>query len=216
MRRNTPFTFQGHVLAIILNFLKTMIMTSMALWVATILIARIYMLHNAYVHHAQVREDNKWLLIQCNDPAFFSNLAQHVDICHKVREEAKSSIMLSALNDTLTTSSLCGTITCWDAMVFFQTGGLSMISTFALALLLVVVIIVPTLIMLSRISTDFAYHKYWKQPCLEKGNSSSMVLSVPSSSFYTGKVANYYTSFADNEDHTPGYNDGMWGRKKFV
>lgn len=183
MRRYTPFTFQAHAITLATKSLRMMMLTMSILWFATIIISRIYVFHNAYIHHMQTKESNQWLLIQCDDPAFYANLGQHVDICTNVREKDRESILLAALNDTLLTASLCGTMDCFDILTHLQSGGLSLVSTIALILVIITIIIIPTLHTGYKIITDFKYHREWNTPCLERGpgNTNNALQTVPPS-----------------------------------
>jgi len=45
---------------------------------------RVYAFHEAYVFEVGKRNDERWLLLQCADPDFYSNLRQHSDLCTEV------------------------------------------------------------------------------------------------------------------------------------
>jgi hypothetical protein len=54
------------------------------LWSATFVVTRVYALHEAYVSEVGKRNDERWLLKQCGDPEFYSNLKQHSELCTEV------------------------------------------------------------------------------------------------------------------------------------
>lgn len=164
-----------------LKLLSTMLTSIGLLWVLTMLITRVHLFHNAYIHHLQIIEDEKWLLQQCHDPAFFSNLKQHVALCTQVQENAQRNPVLVALDATLATSSLCGTVACSDVMYYMQTGGFSLISLLALGALALIVVIIPAANVLLRFVHDWAYNNDARRlDPLERGqyNNSGVIAAV--------------------------------------
>ena len=45
--------------------LAAMLMSVCGLWLFALLCTRVYLFHNAYIHHVQTVENEKWLLFQC-------------------------------------------------------------------------------------------------------------------------------------------------------
>lgn len=135
--------FYNHFLPIVLRCFKTVLLTMLAIWTIGLLISRVYIFHTAYIHHLQTIEEEKWLLEQCSDPVFAANLKTHIDICTSVQENTKKNGLLIALHASLQASSLCGVLSCWEIMVYLQSGGVSMITQIGLFLMVSILIIIP-------------------------------------------------------------------------
>ncbi len=64
--------------------LRNALVSFWLLWVVTFVVTRVYALHEAYVFEVGKRNDERWLLRQCQDAEFYSNLKQHSDLCTEV------------------------------------------------------------------------------------------------------------------------------------
>jgi hypothetical protein len=151
--------------------LKMMSMTMGSLWLLTLCVSRIYVFHNAYIHHKQVIEDERWLRAQCHDAVFYSNLKQHAgDLCTQVHENAQRSTLLVALHETLAAASMCGTVSCWDIFVYVQAGGLSLACTLSVVVVFLVLLVIPAINTVLRATADMGYFAECANPCIERGS----------------------------------------------
>eukprot|EP00961_Rhodomonas_salina_P231527 3127349-Rhodomonas_salina.1 len=114
----TKPTRDASVSSLVLQVLSTILMSVGMLWTLTIIVTRIHVFHNAYIHQLQAVEDERWLRFQCEDSTFFANLGQHVSLCQQVQENAKRNVILVALNETMSTSSLCGAVHCHEILTY--------------------------------------------------------------------------------------------------
>jgi hypothetical protein len=136
--------------ALFLHLLSTATFSLLLLWVFTIISTRVYIFHNAYIHHLQTVEDELWIREQCKDPEFYAHLAAHSVLCQNVFENARKNTLLVALNETVSTASACGTVGCWELLAFVQSGGLSLVATVSIVLLAVVTVVFPSLNIISK------------------------------------------------------------------
>ena len=86
-------------------------------WGISFLIVRVVVFIEAWRDAQSTRQDESWLLSQCQSPAFFANMRQHTDICLQVQRNAERSPALAALNAVANTAHLCGRQSCLDALV---------------------------------------------------------------------------------------------------
>ncbi len=85
------------------------------LWMATFLVTRTYILHEEYVSEMGARSDETWLVEKCKDTEFYANLRQHSDLCTRVQNNARASIVLRVLSRVMSRSThLCGTLSCTE------------------------------------------------------------------------------------------------------
>lgn len=190
MLQSKTSTFHSHMLALFLKCIRMITVTILSLWLFTLVVSRIYIFHSAYIHQLQTIEDERWLLRQCSDATFFSNLKQHVDLCTAVQENAKKNVILVSLNNAMTASSFCGTMSCWDIIVYIQTGGLSFIVTTALITMVTVIVVVPAVTTILRALSDLNYYKQCMNPCLEKGRHALYDNSMFETAFVYDNTAN--------------------------
>lgn len=99
--------------------------------------SRVYILHEAYIEETNRRSDEAWLLNQCNDAKFYSNIRQHTDICTEVATNARASLFLKALHKVASTTHLCGSASCMESAYTFAVR-LGWQSALLLALIMVV------------------------------------------------------------------------------
>ena len=64
--------------------LRNALLAFWAAWGVAFITTRVYSLHEAYIEELGRRNDEKWLLAQCQYPEFYSNLRQHSDLCTEV------------------------------------------------------------------------------------------------------------------------------------
>lgn len=51
------------------------------IWVLSLTISRLFIFQQAYSSHVAKIQDEQWLLQQCEEPVFYSNIRQHTDLC---------------------------------------------------------------------------------------------------------------------------------------
>lgn len=59
---------------------------------------KLCLLHETYTIRAQELEKELWLLSQCKDPEFFSNMGHHTNLCSEVESKARIGAAWYALN----------------------------------------------------------------------------------------------------------------------
>ena len=94
--------------------LRSILVSLWLVWSATFVISRLFLLHDAYISEANKRVDEQWLLQKCKEPEFYSNMRQHSDICTEVAKNARSNLLLKALNSVAAQTHACGTTSCLD------------------------------------------------------------------------------------------------------
>jgi hypothetical protein len=92
--------------------LRNIVVTLWLIWIATFIISRMCLFHEAYVSESNKRVDERWLLEQCKDPEFYSNIRQHTDLCTEVANNAGSSLLLAALSKVASQTHACGGSSC--------------------------------------------------------------------------------------------------------
>ena len=91
-------------------------MTIFFMWAFTLLVSRVFIFHEAWNHELDKREKEKYLLAKCEDPEFFHNIRFHTDICTEVAANARSSILLKALNTVAVNTHICGRHPCSEVL----------------------------------------------------------------------------------------------------
>ncbi len=77
--------------------------------VLSLSISRFCIFYEVFVMENVKMQEDVWLLKQCKDPVFYSNLRHHTDLCQEVEKHAQSWIWLTAMNAMLTRNQWCGT-----------------------------------------------------------------------------------------------------------
>jgi hypothetical protein len=100
--------------------IRNMVISAWLLWLFTFVVSRINNFHEAYIEESNKRSNEKWILKQCSDPEFFSNMKQHADaLCSKVENNARASLLLRALNRVASSTYVCGSSSCIDTAYSF-------------------------------------------------------------------------------------------------
>lgn len=100
--------------------LKNIILSAWVIWSTTFIISRVHHFHEVYIEEANKRSNEKWLLKQCSDPEFFSNMKQHADaLCSKVENNARASIFLRSLHKVAASTYICGSSSCVEMACSF-------------------------------------------------------------------------------------------------
>jgi hypothetical protein len=116
-----------------------------ALWLAAMVVTRLYALHEEYVAELGIRDDERWLVERCKEPEFYANLRQHSDLCTRVVNNAHASIALRVLSRVMERSThLCGDSSCTDAV----TGLAARFGWHAVAVLAAAMVLAPNLLLL--------------------------------------------------------------------
>lgn len=90
--------------------------TAAGMWVMyifTLCASRMYVFYETYSELRAMVSGEKYLLQRCNDPEFFSNIRQHTDLCTTVFVNARTNLVLNALNKTLQGSYLYPILYMW-------------------------------------------------------------------------------------------------------
>lgn len=122
--------------------LRNILVSLWLVWSLTFAISRIFLLHDAYISESNKRIDERWLREKCKEPEFYSNLRQHTDLCTEVEKNARSSLLLVALNKVASNTHACGTVSCLD-LVFSM---FSRLGWHVALLLLALVLVAPNFI----------------------------------------------------------------------
>jgi hypothetical protein len=93
-------------------YMKWVLMGCWVLWLSTLVVTRVFIFHEAYLAHVSKVADERWLLRQCGDSDFYSNIRQHTDLCESVSLNARSSAILAALNEMAVNTYACGSKSC--------------------------------------------------------------------------------------------------------
>ena len=56
------------------------------------MVSRIHILHEAYAAGIQLRDDESWLLQQCESHDFYHNMKQHSGLCDEVKAKHNSIV----------------------------------------------------------------------------------------------------------------------------
>jgi len=75
-------------------------------------VTRVHMFQFAYATQQQQRDNDKWLLSQCSDDAFYHNMKHHSDICEQVSHESQRSLWLAAVDHVVRNTHACGYQSC--------------------------------------------------------------------------------------------------------
>jgi len=119
----------------------------LALWLSLFVLSRIHMLHLSYSAQTQKRDDERWLLQQCDIHEFYHNMKQHSSLCDDLSAMSRSSLVLNAVQHVVDHTYLCGYTPCHellDSTISWLLGkGLAVTVLVALALLLFPTLFVP-------------------------------------------------------------------------
>jgi len=112
----------------------------LSLYVTLFIVSRIHLLHEAYVAGHQSRDDEAWLLQQCEQHEFYHNMKQHSGLCDEIKTKHNSIIFLDALQHVVNNTYLCGYSPCSSvvtALVDYAMGRGAMITLWAAGVMLV-------------------------------------------------------------------------------
>lgn len=76
------------------------------------MVTRVHMFQSSYATQQQQRDNDKWLLSQCSDDAFYHNMKHHSDICEQVSHESQRSLWLAAVDHVVRHTHACGYQSC--------------------------------------------------------------------------------------------------------
>lgn len=150
-------------------FSPTFVLGSMmSLYATLFLVSRIHMLHHAYAAGHQLREDESWLLEQCDLHEFYHNMKQHSSLCDEVKAKHNSIIFLDALQHVVNNTYLCGYQTCTSlltALLDWAMGRGAMITIWAAGILLVFpTLFVPIWRRFINSQADHRMHQLYHRP----------------------------------------------------
>jgi hypothetical protein len=119
------------------------------LYWAGFLATRVHMFQFAYSVQQQKRDNDKWLLRQCSDDAFYHNMKHHSDICEQASHESQQSTWLAALDHVVRNTHACGYQSCVsileDALTWALSRGMLVAAGAAVVLILLPTLTLPLL-----------------------------------------------------------------------
>jgi hypothetical protein len=140
----------------------------LSLWLLLFILSRIHMLPISYSAQSQKREDERWLLQQCDIHEFYHNMKQHSSLCDDLSVTSRSSLLLGAVQHVVDHTYLCGYTPCHellDATISWLLGkGLAVTALVALALLLFPTLFVPILRSNMNHLADRRMHQLYNAP----------------------------------------------------
>lgn len=117
----------------------------LAFWflvISSLVVSRAYIFYEAVVHENNVRERERQLLQNCEDPEFYTMLAQHTAICTAVLDNARTSVYAKAFKAVADNTHACGRTTCQELV----TGALMKMGYQTLGIVLLCVIATPNFV----------------------------------------------------------------------
>ena len=150
-------------------FSPSFIMGSMmSLYATLFLVSRIHMLHEAYVAGHQLRQDENWLLEQCDLHEFYHNMKQHSSLCDEVKAKHNSIIFLDALQHVVNNTYLCGYQPCstlLSALIDWVMGRGAIITVYiAIFMLIMPTLFVPVWRRFINTQADHRMHQLYHRP----------------------------------------------------
>ena len=82
------------------------------LWLVCFLFSRMHILHVSYNNIMQQRDDESWLLQQCDQHEFYHNMKQHSALCDELKGKSKNVAMFDAMQHVVDNTYLCGYTPC--------------------------------------------------------------------------------------------------------
>ena len=83
------------------------------LWLVCFIFSRAHILHVAYNTIIQAREDESWLLQQCEQHEFYHNMKQHSALCDELAGKSKNVAVFDAMQHVVDNTYLCGYTPCY-------------------------------------------------------------------------------------------------------
>lgn len=134
----------GTPVQIFLVYLKSLFLVVASILVGALLMSRAYIFYESYILLTLERSEEAWLRVRCGEPDFYTNMRQHTDLCAKVEQKARTSIMLRSLNMMIMSTNLCSSSrTCMDYVQEMVVKGLAWPLA---AVLCVMLITIPSLV----------------------------------------------------------------------
>ena len=76
------------------------------------LFSRIYLFQVTYAQLVQERDNNEWLLGQCQRDDFYHNMKHHSSLCDEVEQQQRQSVLMKAMSRVVEKTYLCGYQSC--------------------------------------------------------------------------------------------------------
>ena len=132
------------------------------------MVSRIHILHEAYAAGIQLRDDESWLLQQCESHDFYHNMKQHSGLCDEVKAKHNSIVFLDALQHVVNNTYLCGYEPCSTfvtTLIDWALGRGAMITIWAAAMMLVLpTLFVPIWRRFLNTQADHRMHQLYHKP----------------------------------------------------
>ena len=88
--------------------LLSVTLLSGGLWLIGFFLSRVYLFQSEYNSLRQRRENDLWLLRQCEHDEFYHNMKHHSELCDHLASERRDSLFLLALHRVAMETYLCG------------------------------------------------------------------------------------------------------------
>ena len=140
----------------------------LSLYITLFLISRIHILHEAYVAGHQLREDEAWLLQQCDLHEFYHNMKAHSSLCDEVKQKHNSIVFLDALQHVVNNTYLCGYQSCSSLlstlMDWILGRGALILVYIALIFIVILTVFVPVWRRFINSQADHRMHQLYHKP----------------------------------------------------
>jgi hypothetical protein len=185
----------GHVLA---AYLRSLFLVFSALSLTGLVVSRVYIFYESYSSFSLKLKEEEWLRGRCQDADFYSNMRQHTDLCAQVETNARTSVLLHALNTVFLSAHMCGSRACMDYINDLVLKGFMWP---ALVVVCVFVIMIPSII------TSMATGRIWHAKDWHARNLPYRY-QKPSSQLMTSERPVYLLEAGEEEEDTsaPFYN----------
>jgi hypothetical protein len=86
----------------------------LVVWSVFFMLTRVHMLHSAISRLSTERNNERWLLHQCQHDEFYHNMKHHSALCDEVSTKADDVLLLHAIREVVENSYVCGFYSCVD------------------------------------------------------------------------------------------------------
>lgn len=76
------------------------------------LFSRVYLFQATYAELVQERDNNEWLVGQCQRDDFYHNMKHHSTLCDEVEQQQRQSVLMKAMSRVVEKTYLCGYQSC--------------------------------------------------------------------------------------------------------
>ena len=148
--------------------LQCLVALMLGLYVVLFVVSRVHILHEAYAAGVQSRDDESWLLQQCEKHEFYHNMKQHSGLCDEVKSKHNSILFLDALQHVVNNTYMCGYEPCSvfvTSVIDWALGRGAMITLWAAGIMLVLpTLFVPVWRRFLNTQADYRMHQLYHKP----------------------------------------------------